>query len=110
MQAQAGHPRRARTCAAALLTCLLTLALVPVSAHAGTRTPAHRHITRSAVVLPTTVADPGHAADHSAVLPNRPASTAALLAWPATADSSPTETPSTARTPPVRGPPAKGFA
>lgn len=110
MQAHAGHPRRARTCAAALLACLLTLALVPVNAQARSHTAAHRHISRTAVVLAAVVADPGHTADHGAVLPSRPTAAAALVSWPATADSSSTAKPRTAQTPPVRGPPAKGSA
>ena len=109
MQAPAGHPRPARTCVAALLACLLALALAPVSAHASGRAHGHRHITRTAVVLPS-VADPAHAGDHSAVLPRGPSGSAPLIAWTRTADSSTTARPRTPQTPPARGPPAKGLA
>ncbi|HEV7203990.1 MAG TPA: hypothetical protein VGN18_05230 [Jatrophihabitans sp.] len=114
MQAHAGHPRRARTCAAALLACLLTLSLVPVGAQASSRPHAHQHVARIAVVLPTLVADPGHlalhGAVHSAVLPGLSVAATAVAAWPVTADSSPTAKHRTAQTPPVRGPPAQGSA
>lgn len=111
MQAHAGHPRRARTCAAALLTCLLTLALAPVSAHASTRSQhPHRPISGSAVVLPSVVAGPAHASDHSALLPGPARVAATLVLWPGTANSSTTARPRTAETPPARSPPAQGLA
>jgi hypothetical protein len=100
---------RLRTTAAALLTCVLALTFVA----AAQRNHPHKHAPRATAVVSVSAADTFHLtprADPHAAVGTTPAILAALIAWPATADSSEETSAHTANSPSVRGPPVEAFA
>jgi hypothetical protein len=110
MQALGHSDRQTRLrAAAALLTCVLVLTFLA----AAQRSHTHKHAARAAVVLSISTGDTLHLTprtDHHPALGATPSTLAALIAWPATADSSTVASSHTASSPSVRGPPAEALA
>lgn len=103
-----GSRARLRT-VAALLVCILSLALVTSARTATT----HKHLARGTAVLTASTGDLGHGAqrtDQHAAVPVAPSSGPVLTRLGTSADSSTSASSRTAPTPQVRGPPGQAAA
>lgn len=110
MQAHAEPRRNTRLrAAAALITCILALTSVTAAAHSR----GHKHVSRAGAVLANSAGLSVHATprpDLQATTGTTPSLVAALIAWPATADSSTVARSRRVKSPSVRGPPAPALA